>query len=115
MHSTVKKDKKEGQTGNFLIGLLNCYYDGYKKFAENSVTQTDSYNLVYINAGIISALAFSPSHTGMLALGSYSQTTAIYTEDNMELLYVLHGQEGGVTHVSKIACNLYMIDSNYNT
>ncbi|KAK9100396.1 hypothetical protein Scep_023826 [Stephania cephalantha] len=35
----------------------------------------------------------------MLAAGSYSQTTAIYREDNMELLYVLHGQEGGITHV----------------
>lgn len=57
--------------------------------------------------GIISALAFSPSHTGMLALGSYSQTTAIYTEDNMELLYVLHGQEGGVTHVQ------FSRDGNY--
>ncbi|CAL5213439.1 unnamed protein product [Lathyrus oleraceus] len=71
LHSTVKKDKKEGQTG------------------------------------IISALAFSPSHTGMLALGSYSQTTALYTEDNMELLYVLHGQEGGVTHVQ------FSKDGNY--
>lgn len=36
----------------------------------------------------------------MLAIGSYSQTTGIYREDNMELLYVLHGQEGGITHVS---------------
>lgn len=45
-------------------------------------------------------MAFSPVHTGLLATGSYSQTTAIYTEDNMELLYVLHGQQGGVTHVS---------------
>ncbi|XP_056171833.1 uncharacterized protein LOC115665880 isoform X2 [Syzygium oleosum] len=44
--------------------------------------------------GIISAVAFSPAHTGMLATGSYSQTTAIYREDNMELLYVLHGQQG---------------------
>lgn len=114
LHSTVK-DKKEGQTGSFLIGLLNCYYNGCKKMAENSVTQTDSNNSVYINAGIISALAFSPSHTGMLALGSYSQTTAIYTEDNMELLYVLHGQEGGVTHVSLVTCNLYKIDSHYKT
>ncbi|CAI9259222.1 unnamed protein product [Lactuca saligna] len=34
--------------------------------------------------------------------GSYSQTIAIHREDNMELLYVLHGQEGGVTHVSSI-------------
>lgn len=59
------------------------------------------YDLVYIDAGIISAMAFSPSHTGMLAMGSYSQRTAIYREDNMELLYVLHGQEGGITHVSQ--------------
>ncbi|KAF9587944.1 hypothetical protein IFM89_006269, partial [Coptis chinensis] len=35
----------------------------------------------------------------MLAVGSYGQTIAIYSEGNMKLLYVLHGQEGGVTHV----------------
>ncbi|KAE9607183.1 hypothetical protein Lal_00025673 [Lupinus albus] len=57
--------------------------------------------------GVISSIAFSPSHTGILALGSYSQTTAIYREDNMELLYVLHGQEGGVTHVQ------FSRDGNY--
>lgn len=56
---------------------------------------------MFLGTGIISAMAFSPSHTGMVAMGSYSQTTAIYREDNMELLYVLHGQEGGVTHVSQ--------------
>lgn len=50
--------------------------------------------------GIISAIAFSPTHSGTLATGSYSQTTAVYSEDNMELLYILHGQLGGVTHVS---------------
>ncbi|GAY34349.1 hypothetical protein CUMW_011010 [Citrus unshiu] len=58
-------------------------------------------------AGIMSAIAFSPTHTGMLAIGSYSQTSAIYREDNMELLYVLHGQEGGVTHVQ------FSRDGNY--
>lgn len=58
-------------------------------------------------AGIISAIAFSPTHTGMLATGSYSQTSAIYREDNMELLYVLHGQEGGITHVQ------FSRDGNY--
>lgn len=46
-------------------------------------------------------MAFSPTHNGMLAIGSYSKTTAIYREDNMELLYVLHGHEGGITHVSQ--------------
>ncbi|KAL3740411.1 hypothetical protein ACJRO7_021660 [Eucalyptus globulus] len=57
--------------------------------------------------GIISAIAFSPTHTVMLATGSYCQTTAIYREDNMELLYVLRGQQGGVTHV------LFSKDGNY--
>ncbi|KAG6492827.1 hypothetical protein ZIOFF_047794 [Zingiber officinale] len=50
-------------------------------------------------SGIVSSIAFSPTHNGMIAIGSYSQTTAIYSEDNMELLYVLHGQLGGVTQV----------------
>ncbi|XP_073143940.1 uncharacterized protein [Henckelia pumila] len=58
-------------------------------------------------SGIISSIAFSPAYSGMLAAGSYSQTTAIYREDNMELLYVLHGQEGGVTHVQ------FSKDGNY--
>ncbi|KAK3011111.1 hypothetical protein RJ639_012670, partial [Escallonia herrerae] len=58
-------------------------------------------------SGIISAIAFSPTRNGMLATGSYNQTTAIHREDNMELLYVLHGQEGGVTHVQ------FSKDGNY--
>ncbi|CAA6658415.1 unnamed protein product [Spirodela intermedia] len=41
------------------------------------------------------------------SIGSYSQTTAVYAEDNMELLFVLHGQEGGVTQV------LFSKDGNY--
>lgn len=49
----------------------------------------------------MSAVAFCPTHSGMLAIGSYSKTAAIYREDNMELLYVLHGHEGGITHVSQ--------------
>jgi hypothetical protein len=50
--------------------------------------------------GIISSISFSPQN-GMLAVGSYSQTTAVYAESNMEPLYVLHGQIGGVTQVGK--------------
>ncbi|KAJ9136236.1 hypothetical protein P3X46_033331 [Hevea brasiliensis] len=57
--------------------------------------------------GIISTIAFCPTHSGMLATGSYSQTAAIFREDNMELLYVLHGQEGGITHVQ------FSKDGNY--
>lgn len=56
--------------------------------------------------GIISSISFSPQN-GMLAVGSYSQTTAVYAENNMEPLYVLHGQLGGVTQV------LFSKDGNY--
>jgi WD40 repeat protein len=49
--------------------------------------------------GIISCLAFSPGTEGLLAAGSYNRTTALYSENNCELLFVLHGQEGGVTQV----------------
>ncbi|XP_068639454.1 uncharacterized protein [Aristolochia californica] len=58
-------------------------------------------------SGIVSAISFCPTHSGVLATGSYDQTTAIYSEANMELLYVLHGQTGGVTHV------LFSKDGNY--
>lgn len=49
----------------------------------------------------------------MLALGSYSQTTGIYREDNMELLYVLHGQEGGITHVGGFYCYFFCLVLTY--
>lgn len=68
----------------------------------------------FLCSGIISAIAFSPSHNGMLATGSYSQSTAIYREDKMELLYVLHGQEGGVTHVSEYCHSLPILIVIYN-
>lgn len=50
-------------------------------------------------SGIVSSIAFSPTHSGMLAAGSYNHATTVYAEANMELLYVLHGQVGGVTQV----------------
>ncbi|GFZ06256.1 transducin/WD40 repeat-like superfamily protein [Actinidia rufa] len=68
------------------------------------MTENTSQGAKTVGCGIISAIAFCPSHTKMLATGSYSQTTAIYGEDNMELLYILHGQEGGVTHDPYILC-----------
>ncbi|KAK9148662.1 hypothetical protein Scep_007419 [Stephania cephalantha] len=73
----------------------------------NSHYQSGHFAYSY-TVGIISALAFCPAHNGMLAAGSYSQTTAIYRKDNMELLYVLHGQEGGITHVQ------FSRDGNYS-
>lgn len=56
--------------------------------------------LFFTIIGIISAITFCPTHSGLLATGSYDQTTAIYCEDSMEPVYVTHGQAGGVTHVS---------------
>lgn len=45
----------------------------------------------------------------MLAVGSYSQTTAVYAESNMEPLYVLHGQLGGVTQVVKAVMYIWIL------
>ena len=45
----------------------------------------------------------------MLAVGSYSQTTAVYAESNMEPLYVLHGQHGGVTQDRKATIQIYFL------
>ncbi|XP_020242018.1 telomerase Cajal body protein 1 [Asparagus officinalis] len=58
-------------------------------------------------SGLVSSISFSPTHSGLLAIGSYSNMTAVYAEVNMELLYVLHGQVGGVTQV------LFSKDGNY--
>ncbi|KAE8785969.1 hypothetical protein D1007_40226 [Hordeum vulgare] len=55
---------------------------------------------------IVSSISFSPQN-GMLAVVSYSQTTVVYAEDDMEPLYVLHGQLGSVTQV------LFSKDGNY--
>ncbi|KAL0915751.1 hypothetical protein M5K25_013204 [Dendrobium thyrsiflorum] len=70
----------------------------------------EQYSLAKVDAGslgIASSIAFSPTYSGMLAVGSYSQTTALYAETNMELLYVLHGQMGGITQVQ------FSKDGNY--
>ncbi|OVA14428.1 WD40 repeat [Macleaya cordata] len=87
---------------NKSIRVFDLHRPG-RDFEQYSTTQGNKEG----QSGIISAIAFCPTHTGMLATGSYCQTTAIYAEDNMELLYVLHGQEGGVTHVQ------FSKDGNY--
>ncbi|KAI3798273.1 hypothetical protein L1987_33544 [Smallanthus sonchifolius] len=50
-------------------------------------------------AGIISSIAFSPSHTGMLARGSCSQTTSMHRKDNMEQLYVQFSKDGNYLYI----------------
>ncbi|CAH1448409.1 unnamed protein product [Lactuca virosa] len=87
---------------NKSIRIFDIHRPG-RDFQQHSTIQGNKEG----QSGIISSIAFSPSHTGMLATGSYSQTTAIHREDNMELLYVLHGQDGGVTHVQ------FSKDGNY--
>ncbi|KAL4012181.1 hypothetical protein IC575_029274 [Cucumis melo] len=90
---------------NKLVRVFDLHRPG-RDFGQHSTLQGNKEG----QTGIISAIAFSPTHSGMLALGSYSQTTGIYREDNMELLYVLHGQEGGITHVGEIQ---FSKDGNY--
>ncbi|KAI3996061.1 hypothetical protein MKX01_037571 [Papaver californicum] len=112
-------DAMDEITAAFSVAFNNSgtkVYGGYNKsirvfdlhrpgrdFDQYSTTQDKKEG----QSGIISAISFCPTHSGMLATGSYNQTTAIYSEDNMELLYVLHGQEGGVTHVQ------FSKDGNY--
>ncbi|TMX00606.1 hypothetical protein EJD97_000468 [Solanum chilense] len=87
---------------NKSIRIFDIHRPG-RDFTQHSTLQGNKEG----QSGIISSMAFCPSHSGLLATGSYSQTTAIHREDNMELLYVLHGQEGGVTHVQ------FSKDGNY--
>ncbi|XP_070051727.1 uncharacterized protein [Nicotiana tomentosiformis] len=87
---------------NKSIRIFDVHRPG-RDFTQHSTLQGNKEG----QSGIISSIAFCPSHSGLLATGSYSQTTAIHREDNMELLYVLHGQEGGVTHVQ------FSKDGNY--
>eukprot|EP00258_Populus_trichocarpa_P039007 XP_024455026.1 telomerase Cajal body protein 1 isoform X1 [Populus trichocarpa] len=87
---------------NKSIRIFDIHRPG-RDFAQYSTTQGNKEG----QPGIISAVAFSSTHTGMLATGSYNQTNAIYREDSMELLYILYGQEGGITHVQ------FSKDGNY--
>ncbi|CAL9242319.1 unnamed protein product [Arabidopsis halleri] len=91
-------------------GELRCTYRAYDAMDEITAAFSVGFNpdgtkifacynstiRVFDLHRILSTLAFSPTNSGMLAVGSYGQTNR---EENMELLYVLHGQEGGVTHV----------------
>ncbi|XP_020630480.1 telomerase Cajal body protein 1-like isoform X3 [Orbicella faveolata] len=49
--------------------------------------------------GIISSIAFSQDNSGMYALGSYSKSVGVYSDSDGELIFLLQGQQGGVTHV----------------
>ncbi|KAL2643010.1 hypothetical protein R1flu_010597 [Riccia fluitans] len=57
--------------------------------------------------GIISCIAVSPDKGGLLAAGSFNRTTALYDEKSLEQLFVLHGQQGGLTQV------MFSKDGNY--
>uniref|UniRef100_A0A803LL72 Telomerase Cajal body protein 1 n=1 Tax=Chenopodium quinoa TaxID=63459 RepID=A0A803LL72_CHEQI len=87
---------------NKTLRVFDVHRPG-KDFKQHSTLQGSKEG----QSGIISAIAFSPANSGMFATGSYDQTTAIYSEDNMELLYLLHGQEGGITHLQ------FSKDGNY--
>ncbi|XP_023209899.1 telomerase Cajal body protein 1-like [Centruroides sculpturatus] len=50
-------------------------------------------------AGIISCFAFSSSSNHLFAAGSYCRTIGIYSAQELDLLFLLSGQMGGVTHL----------------
>ncbi|CAF0876145.1 unnamed protein product [Adineta ricciae] len=50
-------------------------------------------------SGIISCLSFNSQIPGMYAAGSYAKTIGIYGDMNGELIAVLHGHTGGITHI----------------
>uniref|UniRef100_A0A803LPM0 Telomerase Cajal body protein 1 n=1 Tax=Chenopodium quinoa TaxID=63459 RepID=A0A803LPM0_CHEQI len=66
---------------NKTLRVFDVHRPG-KDFKQHSTLQGSKEG----QSGIISAIAFSPANSGMFATGSYDQTTAIYSEDNMELL-----------------------------
>ncbi|XWS18304.1 hypothetical protein CRYUN_Cryun32bG0032500 [Craigia yunnanensis] len=104
-------------------GLLRCTYRAYDAVNEITAAFSVSFNPAGTKAFAgynISVRVFDVHRPGRDfaqystlqgnkegQTGSYSQTTAICREDNMELLYVLHGQEGGITHVQ------FSKDGNY--
>ncbi|KAL3696347.1 hypothetical protein R1sor_010423 [Riccia sorocarpa] len=49
--------------------------------------------------GIISCLAVRSDDGGLLAAGSFNRTAALYDGKSLEQLFVLHGQQGGLTQV----------------
>ena len=50
-------------------------------------------------AGIISCMDFNPDRGGMMAVGAYSGTAALYDSRTRETLFLLQGQAGGLTQV----------------
>jgi hypothetical protein len=76
----------------FQAGTCSCLPD-LNFLMTNETMKHISLHFSNCVTGIISALAFCPTHTGLPAMGYYSQTAAIYREDNMKLLYVLHGHD----------------------
>ncbi|XP_019616447.1 PREDICTED: telomerase Cajal body protein 1-like [Branchiostoma belcheri] len=49
--------------------------------------------------GIISCIDVSPENSDIYACGSYSKSVGVYTEPKGKLLFLLQGQQGGVTQV----------------
>ncbi|UJR10513.1 hypothetical protein I4U23_014716 [Adineta vaga] len=58
----------------------------------------DRVNNIY-QSGIISCLSFNSQIPGMYAAGSYAKTIGIYGDMNGEMIAVLHGHIGGITHI----------------
>eukprot|EP00242_Pyramimonas_sp_CCMP2087_P004178 CAMPEP_0198217554 /NCGR_PEP_ID=MMETSP1445-20131203/64622_1 /TAXON_ID=36898 /ORGANISM="Pyramimonas sp., Strain CCMP2087" /LENGTH=371 /DNA_ID=CAMNT_0043894293 /DNA_START=240 /DNA_END=1351 /DNA_ORIENTATION=+ len=58
-------------------------------------------------SGILSCISHNPDRQGMMAVGSYHRTVGVYMASTLELMFVLHGHQGGVTQVR------WSADGNY--
>ncbi|KAF3326245.1 putative guanine nucleotide-binding protein [Carex littledalei] len=89
---------------NKVIRVFDVHRPG-REYAEYSLSKGED----GASAGLVSSICFAPAQaqSSMFALGSYNQTTTVYEENSMEPLYILHGQQGGVTQV------LFSKDGNY--
>ena len=50
-------------------------------------------------SGIVSSIAFNPAMNEVFALASYNKDMAVYLDPRAQLLCVLEGQKGGITHI----------------
>ena len=64
-----------------------------------------------LSAGIVSCMAFNPDKSGLMAAGSYSGQAGLYDSKSLELLFLLHGQKGGLTQVN--SCLLVFVYTSF--
>lgn len=63
--------------------------------------------------GLISCITFSHANPQIYAAGCYNKTIGLYDERMSEVISIIFGQAGGVTHVCLFICDLYSLSLNF--